>query len=105
MDFVNRERWGLFDPVAPWEKITIPTLVYESEWDSYVPAKESAAIIGQALKKAGNRDYTIKTFPKSNHGQWAMKTDGPNNDLSHRVHYDLLFSWLQKHVTRRQPAK
>jgi uncharacterized protein len=99
MEFVGREqRTSSFDPVATWEKIIVPALIYESEWDSYVPARQSEAIIGQALKKAGNRDYAIKVFPKSNHGQWAMQTDGPSNLLSHRVHYDLLFGWLLKHV-------
>lgn len=102
MEFVTRERQMFYDPVPAWEKITIPALVYESEWDSYVPARPSEAIIGQALKKSGNKDYTIKVFPKSNHGQWAMQTDGPNNDLSHRVHYDLLLNWLRNLVNVRK---
>ena len=99
MAFVNGERRTWYDPVPAWESITIPALVYESEWDIYVPARQSATIIEQALQRAGNQDYTVKLFPQSNHGQWAMQTDGPNNRLSHRVHYNLLFSWLLKHVT------
>src|SRR5262245_45606166 len=87
-----------YDPVPAWERITIPALVYESEWDKDVPAQESAAIIERALQKAGNKSYTIKIFPKSQHGQWAMATEYPFNPLSYRVHYDLLFDWLLRHV-------
>jgi len=98
MNFIDDERIWWYDPVPAWERITIPALVYESEWDKDVPAKESAAIIERALEKAGNKDYTIKIFPKSQHGQWAMETEYPYNPLSHRVHYDLLFNWLLRHV-------
>ncbi len=98
MNFIADERIWWYDPVPAWERITIPALVYESEWDKDVPAKESAAIIERALGKAGNKDYTIKIFPKSQHGQWAMETEYPYNPLSHRVHYDLLFNWLLRHV-------
>lgn len=99
LNFVAEERRWWYDPVPAWEKITVPAIVYESEWDKDVPPKESAAIIERALKKAGNKDYAIKIFPKSQHGQWAMETDGPKNRLAYRVHYDLLFVWLLKHVT------
>lgn len=98
MKFIAEERRWWYDPVPAWERITIPALVYESEWDKDVPAQESAAIIERALQKAGNKDYTIKIFPKSQHGQWAMATENPNNPLSHRVHYDLLFDWLLRRV-------
>ena len=98
MNFIAEERRWWYDPVPAWERITIPALVYESEWDKDVPAQESAAIIERALQKAGNKNYTIKIFPKSQHGQWAMATEYPFNPLSYRVHYDLLFDWLLRHV-------
>jgi pimeloyl-ACP methyl ester carboxylesterase len=98
MRFIAEERRWWYDPVPAWEKVTIPALVYESEWDKDVPAQESAAIIERALQKAGNKDHTIRVFPKSQHGQWAIATEHPLNMLSHRVHYDLLFGWLLRHV-------
>jgi len=98
--YVERKsgRSGALTPLSDTTFIGGPALVYESEWDKDVPAKESAAIIERALEKAGNKDYTIKIFPKSQHGQWAMETEYPYNPLSHRVHYDLLFNWLLRHV-------
>jgi len=102
MNFIADERSWWYDPVPAWVKITVPALVYESEWDKEVPGPESAAIIGQSLRKAGNKDYTIKVFPKSQHGQWAIESDSPNNPLSYKVHYDQIFDWLRAHVMLRQ---
>jgi uncharacterized protein len=98
LNFIADERRWWYDPVPAWERVTIPALVYESEWDKDVPGKQSAAIIERALQKAGNKHYTIKVFPKSQHGQWAMETENPNNPLAYRVHYDALFDWLRQQI-------
>ena len=98
LNFIAAERRWWYDPVPAWERITIPALVYESEWDKDVPGKQSAEIIERALRKAGNKNFTVKVFPKSQHGQWAMPTENPNNKLAYRVHYDLLFGWLRQQI-------
>jgi pimeloyl-ACP methyl ester carboxylesterase len=98
MAFVNRERRTFYDPVPAWEKITIPVLVYEGEWDRDVPAKESVTIIDTALKKGGNKNYTIKLFPKAQHGLWAVERDNRFEPLVYRVHHQVLFKWLLNQV-------
>ena len=55
------------DPVSYWQQIKVPALVMFGELDDVVPAQTSAARITAALKLAGNRDITIKIFPKANH--------------------------------------
>jgi len=55
------------DPVGYWQKIKVPTLVMFGELDDVVPVPISAERIAAALKLAGNRDVTIKVFPKANH--------------------------------------
>jgi dienelactone hydrolase len=85
-----------YDPVPALEKLNIPVLAYWGENDSYVPVAESVAIFKQAMAKAGNKNYTIKIYPKGRHdlvegesgsprisarlnnfprGFWKMKTD------------------------------
>lgn len=60
------------DPRLLWEGISIPVLAVFGEEDKLTPALESSRRIETALKKAGNRDYTIKVFPKADHGIWVL---------------------------------
>jgi pimeloyl-ACP methyl ester carboxylesterase len=55
------------DPVGYWQQIKVPALVMFGELDDVVPVQASAERIAAALKVAGNRDVTIKIFPKANH--------------------------------------
>ena len=57
-----------FDPTPIWEKTKIPVLALYAELDRNAPAAGNAAALERALKKAGNRDYTIKVLPRANHG-------------------------------------
>jgi pimeloyl-ACP methyl ester carboxylesterase len=75
------------DPVSYWEHLTIPALVMFGESDDVVPVQASAARISGALKRAGNRDVTIKIFPKANH------TITPAPDF-----LDLMVEWMVKRV-------
>jgi len=55
------------DPADYWKQIKVPVLVMFGEFDDVVPVQTSAARIEAALKRAGNRDVTIKVFPRANH--------------------------------------
>ena len=63
-----------FDPGATWESVRCPVLVLLGELDANVPSRRSAAIIERGLKKAANRDYTIRVLPKANHGLFEATT-------------------------------
>ena len=56
------------DPRAVLEKVTCPVLAIFGESNIIVPVKNSVSIFEEALHKAGNKDYTIKVFPRANHG-------------------------------------
>lgn len=56
------------DPVPVLEQITQPVLIILGEADPFVPTKHSATVFDAALRKAGNRDYTIIVYPNANHG-------------------------------------
>lgn len=56
-----------YDPRPTLEKVKIPVLAINGENDLQVAPKENLTLIETALKKGGNKDYTIKSFPKLNH--------------------------------------
>jgi pimeloyl-ACP methyl ester carboxylesterase len=55
------------DPVNYWQQIKVPALLMFGELDDVVPVQVSAERIAAALKVAGNKDVTVKIFPKANH--------------------------------------
>src|SRR5216684_1942545 len=75
------------DPVRYWQQIKVPALVMFGELDDVVPVQTSAERIADALKVAGNRDVTIKIFPKANH------TIQPAPDF-----LDTMLDWTVKRV-------
>jgi dipeptidyl aminopeptidase/acylaminoacyl peptidase len=57
----------MYDPVAPLERLRCPVLALYGDIDIHVPTKKSIGILKQALDRANNRDYTIKSYPDSGH--------------------------------------
>ncbi|MCA1625060.1 MAG: alpha/beta hydrolase [Acidobacteria bacterium] len=56
-----------YDPRPMLEKVKIPVLAINGENDLQAAPKENLALIEAALRKGGNKDFTIKSFPKLNH--------------------------------------
>ena len=67
-----------YDPVPALEKVKCPVLAMDGTLDLQVPPEENLRIIGDALKKSGNKDYTIKLMPGLNHLFQDAKTGSPN---------------------------
>ena len=63
--------WGHFlfsyEPSITLRHITIPVLVLNGELDLVVTPKKNLPFIDEALKEAGNEEYTIIELPKLNH--------------------------------------
>jgi uncharacterized protein len=97
-----------FDPAATWEKVKCPVLVLLGELDANVPSKVSAAIMERGLKKAGNKDYTIRILPKANHGLLEAVTgdsaESPRLTKYVSGYMDGMVDWLLKHVDTK-PAQ
>jgi hypothetical protein len=59
-------------------------------------------LLNAALKRAGNRDYTIVVLPKANHGLAEAATDSsPETRLNRRYaagYMDGIINWLLKRV-------
>jgi pimeloyl-ACP methyl ester carboxylesterase len=62
--------------------VKCPVLVMVGERDTIVPAQKSAVLIEDTLKKAGNKDVTVKTFAGADHFMQATKTGGPRERLA-----------------------
>ena len=68
------------DPVSYGEQIKVPVLVLFRELDDVVPVQRSVERIQAALKRNGNKDVTIKVFPKANH---TCRTGGGSRAPGH----------------------
>jgi pimeloyl-ACP methyl ester carboxylesterase len=94
----NPTRGGLqllfFEPAPMWEKVKVPVFLIWGDKDTVVPVAEGQKIIENALKKAGNRDVTVKIYPNVNHGVALVKRDKswdfPRVDLNY---YAAMIEW------------
>ena len=95
-----RRRWFPlvlgFDPAPVWEKVKSPVLNVMGGLDSNVKVSENAPIMEQAFKKGGNKDFTIKIFPKANHAIMVMEGGRPRLAPGY---LDFMTDWLLKRVT------
>lgn len=55
------------DPASYWRQVKVPVLVVFGELDEVVPVPASESKIAAALQQGGNRDVTIKVYPKASH--------------------------------------
>lgn len=58
---------GNYNSLPFWEKIKVPVLLIYGERDRNTPVASSLAAIDQALRVAGNRDYTEVILPRAVH--------------------------------------
>ena len=90
-----------FEPVPMWEKVRVPVLLVWGDKDTVVPVEEGKQIIENALKKAGNRDVTVKIFPNVNHAVVLVSQDKawdfPRVDLNY---YDAMTAWALERVKK-----
>lgn len=97
-DVINLEAWrsegseaNAHDPYAVLAKLTCPVLSIYGECDASVPVAKSVEVFKEALDEAGNSDYTIKVFPKANHGVRV-------GDAYAEGYLDFMTSWLVKRL-------
>jgi dipeptidyl aminopeptidase/acylaminoacyl peptidase len=56
-----------YQPLQWWAKVRVPVLLLYGAEDKRVPPSESAARIAHTLRRAGNRDVTLRIFPGADH--------------------------------------
>jgi dienelactone hydrolase len=55
------------DPTRVWRRVRQPVLLLYGDRDRVVPPKVSAALIAEALERAGNRASSVRVFAGANH--------------------------------------
>lgn len=86
-----------YDPAPDWAKVKVPVLNVLGELDKNVRVSENVPIMEQALRRGGNRDFTIKVFPKANHGLLVFSSQGRPQLAPGFL--DFMADWLLKRVT------
>jgi pimeloyl-ACP methyl ester carboxylesterase len=91
-----------YDPRPALEKVTCPILVLYGQLDTIVSPAENRRRMETALKRAGNRDATIKVFEKANHGFFAAITGGRREGPSLKGlvpgYLQVRVDWLRQHL-------
>jgi uncharacterized protein len=67
-----------YDPAVALQKVKCPVLALNGSKDLQVPAGENLNAITAALKKAANRNVTVKELPNLNHLFQEAKTGSPS---------------------------
>lgn len=88
------------DPLPVLEQVTQPILIILGEDDQVVSTQQSATIFDAALRKAGNRDYTIIVYPDANHGIQVPTTNAQGETVMVFVegYRDTMTNWVLAHV-------
>ena len=89
-----------YDPVPVLEKVTVPVLAFNGELDKSVNTKVSVPLMERALRKAGNKDFTIIVLPRASHDLMEAQT-GYNSEwvrLKREVpgYWETMAAWLRK---------
>jgi len=87
-----------YNPAVYWEKVSVPVLIIQAERDIYVPVGSSVANIDRALRKAGNKDYTIIILPRALHSFNINPEPGQPFEWWHVApgFPDLLTAWVNQ---------
>jgi uncharacterized protein len=67
-----------YDPAQDWVRVKAPVLALFGGLDVQVDVDQNQAGLEAALTKAGNRDFTVRTFPDANHLFQFAQTGSPD---------------------------
>ena len=70
------QRNAFFSPLPLIKEIACPVLAIFGSKDTIVDVQASAGVYAQSLKRAGNRDVTVKIFPDADHVIFPSRTGG-----------------------------
>ena len=92
-----------YDPALALEKVKCPVLAIIGEKDLQVPPKENLPAIEEALKRGGNKNFTVKELPGLNHLFQTAETGSPLEygkieETISPLALDTITKWLQENI-------
>jgi len=92
-----------YNPAPTLEKVTCPVLMLFGSLDLQVPPSLNEKPMTDALKKAGNKDVTVKLFPKANHLFQEATKGSPSEYATLKKEFipgflDFVSAWILKRV-------
>lgn len=95
-----------FDPQPDLKKINVPVLALNGELDLQVAYKENLGGIASGLKVGGNKDVTVKSFPKLNHLFQTSQTGLPSEYMKNEETMSpLVLETIAQWITERTILK
>ncbi len=96
-----------FDPATALRGVTVPTLAVFGENDLQVPPELNVGPMDAALAAAGNRDYTVRVLPGTNHLFQASETGNPSEYASLEKQFvpgflELVSGWIRERTALRR---
>jgi len=94
-----------YDPQTDLKNVRCPVLALIGEKDLQVPPQENLAAMEEALKEAGNQDYTLKQMPGLNHLFQTSDSGAPGEygkieeTIAPEV-LDILGTWIKEHTEK-----
>jgi fermentation-respiration switch protein FrsA (DUF1100 family) len=93
-----------YDPEPALEKVRCPVLALFGERDLQVPAEMDKTAMEKALRKGGNKDFTMKIMPKANHLFLTAVTGSPSEYATMKKEFvpgflETMTNWILRHVT------
>lgn len=86
------------DPASSLRRLTCPVLVIYGELDIAIgPVEPNRVAIEKGLREGGNRDYTIKVFPKGSHQLWLREGREPVKTYV-PGYFNTMTEWIGKRV-------
>jgi pimeloyl-ACP methyl ester carboxylesterase len=91
-----------YDPLPALRKVRCPVLAIFGELDTLTPVIATTANYREGLGKAGNKDYTIKVFPKADHALlvWPKPDDPFHWPVLADGYMDTITNWIRKHTLK-----
>jgi alpha-beta hydrolase superfamily lysophospholipase len=94
-----------YDPIPVLERVHCPVLALFGELDQNVVPAINVPPLEAGLRRAGNRQLTVKVFPNASHGLLECREGGPKElPLMRRYapgYIDTLLNWLDATATLR----
>jgi pimeloyl-ACP methyl ester carboxylesterase len=93
----------LYNPSIALQKVTCPVLAMNGESDVQVLCKPNLAAVEAALKKGGNKQYTIKAFPNLNHLFQTCNNINQSYEEIDETFAPVALSFIAKFIQQQKP--